>query len=114
MSGLIDEGLGYGVSKLAGALRRVLDDLWSIVVEHGGELRAVWVAELRRQTRAKMLSVVLAFLVCGTVALGALSLMVTFWDTHRVLVAWLTTAGFALLAAVTWLLLRLSTGKAKL
>ena len=106
MSGLIDEGVSYGVSKLAAALRRLLDDVWAIVAEHGGELRSVWIAELRRQTRARTLSVVFAFLVCGTAALIAFSFMVTFWDTHRVLVTWLVTAGFAILALTAWLLLR--------
>ena len=114
MSGLIDEGVSYGVSKLAAALKRLLDDLWTIVAEHGGELRMVWVAELRRQSRVRTLSVVLAFLVCGTAALVAFSLLVTFWDTHRVLVTWLVSAGFAILAVTAWLLLRVATGKSRL
>ncbi len=113
MSGLIDEGVSYGVSKLAAALRRLLDDVWAIVADHGGELRLVWIAELRRLSRVRILSVVLAFLVCGTASLIAFSLLVTFWDTHRVLATWLVTAGFAILAATAWLLLRQSTGKSK-
>jgi hypothetical protein len=105
MSGLFEQGVGFGVSRLAAALRRLLDGLWAIAVEHGNELRAAWLVELRRMARVRVLAVVLAFAACGTAALVAFSLMVTFWDTHRVLVAWLTTAGFALLAVTAALLL---------
>lgn len=114
MSGLFGEGLGYGVSRLAAALRRALDGLWAIAVEHGHELRAEWLMELRRIARVRVLAIVLAFTACGTAALVAFSLLVTFWDTHRVLVAWLTTAGFAALTVTAALLLRRCMGRSQL
>ncbi|MBI3529886.1 MAG: phage holin family protein [Betaproteobacteria bacterium] len=62
--------------------------------------------QVARLTSMLLWTIVSLFLAFTTVVLMAVAILVTFWDTNRILVAVLLAAGFAVLALISWLRVR--------
>jgi hypothetical protein len=107
---MLKGGTKLGVMALLFAgMRRLYTTLNSFVTDRAAAVRAAWFVELRRAAATVIYSLLIAFFICCAAAVGALALMLAFWDTHRVLVASLLAGGFLLLAGVALALLRRGT-----
>lgn len=106
MSGLFEQGFCMGMTRLSGALGSLAENLRSAATERVEHLGMAWRAEVQRVATALTLSIALAFFVCAAAAFAMFAFMLSLWETHRVLAAWLVTAGFGVLAGVAAILLR--------
>src|SRR5687767_115040 len=109
MFSLFDQGFNVAATRLAGALGTVADHLRSAATQRIEYLSAVWRAEVQRVATVLALSLALAFFICAAAAFAMFAFMLSFWETHRVLAAWLVTGGFAIMAWLTVIVLRHST-----
>jgi hypothetical protein len=100
--------LGILALLFAGA-QRLQNMINAYVADRAAAVRAAWHVELRRTADTVIYSLLSAFFICSAAAVGALALMLAFWDTHRVLVASSLAAGFLVLAVITLTLLRRGT-----
>jgi hypothetical protein len=92
-----------------GLFDRLRDILGTFVESRTAEVRAAWRQELRRMAVARVAALTTAFFICATTAFASFSILLAFWDTHRVLVAALISVGFAVLALVSTVMLRNAT-----
>ena len=90
-------------------LRQLRASLRAGVVTRILRILRLYRAEVRRTSAAFALALTAGFLACAALSLAALTVLLAFWETHRVLAALGTSLGFALLAALAVLLLRNAT-----
>jgi uncharacterized membrane protein YqjE len=69
-------------------------------------MSALWRMELRRLAIVIASSLMLSFFVCAAAALAILSIILAFWDTHRVLAVAAVSLGCVICAAASLLVLR--------
>lgn len=108
-SSIFEQGFNMATTRLAGALGSIADHLRSAATKRVEYLSAVWRAEVQRVATVLALSLALAFFICAAAAFAMFAFMLSFWETHRILAAWLVTGGFAIMAWLTVILLRHST-----
>lgn len=99
-----------------GPLQRLghsLANLTATIIETGETRLALLGTELQEEVyRAAglvLLALMAVFLVTLGLVMGAFALVITFWDTHRLLVAILVACGFLVMSliAITLLIIRL-------
>ena len=111
MSGRL-EGLREHAAELVTALTDLRSSLLMAVEGEAAHIVGLYRLEVRRTVTAVTLGVTAGFCACGAVALVVFSIMLAFWDTHRVLAAVLSAVCLSLLTALCGLIVRGCTSSA--
>jgi hypothetical protein len=74
--------------------------------ERAAAMSVMWRLELRRAAVVVACSLVLSFFICAAASFAILSILLAFWNTHRVLAAAGVSVGCIICAAASLLLLR--------
>jgi len=108
MSGTIDE-LRERAGELLATIGTLRGSIASILSAQAAQLTALYRLEVRRTVTAAAFALAASFFICAAAVLAVLAIVLALWDTHRVLAAALSAAGLALLAFISFLLMRSCT-----
>ncbi|HYL02480.1 MAG TPA: hypothetical protein VEU54_03605 [Steroidobacteraceae bacterium] len=100
---------GDEISGASALLQQLRATLRAGVVTRILRILRLYRAEVRRTSAAFALALTAGFLACAALSLAALTVLLAFWETHRVLAAFATSLAFALLAVLAVLALRSAT-----
>jgi uncharacterized membrane protein YqjE len=87
-------------------LSRISVLVQAFVDRRAAVMTALWRNELRRFGIVIASALMMSFFVCAAAALAILSIVLAFWDTHRVLAVAAVALGCVICAAASLLVLR--------
>jgi len=101
MSSTAFKDLRETLASIASTCSNLSEPLASAIAAQGVRLVAAYRAEVHRTVAALALGLATVFFACMAVGLAMFSILLTLWDTHRLLGVVITAVLCALLALVT-------------